>query len=112
MAQAKPILSSKREAERLRERYRAQFVLARGQAKKAVEQRIRAEGRRLISYSFRELAQLTDDFFEQHKAELLANARHVIDTWSGFAYLRCAKVETNAQQSQPCSDSTISVQIS
>jgi hypothetical protein len=49
MAQAKPILSSKREkreAERLREHHCAVIHLARYRARKAVEAHVRAQGKR------------------------------------------------------------------
>ena len=85
MAKAKPILSSKREAERLRQRHQATFILARRQAKKAVEQRLKEDGERLTTYPYRQLELLADAYFNQHKAELLANASQLIDAWPGFA---------------------------
>ena len=83
MAKAKPILSSKRELEKQRQRHQATLFIARGKAKKAIQARIRSEGHRLIEYSCRELRDLTQAYFDANKAELLANAKHVIDTWSG-----------------------------
>jgi hypothetical protein len=104
---AKRIISPKREAERLRQRHQATFILARRQAKKAVEQRLKEDGERLTTYPYRQLRLLADAYFNQHKAELLANASQVIDTWPGFAYLRCANVSSDAQkQNEPNSMSS------
>jgi hypothetical protein len=47
---------------------------ARYSAKKAVQNRIRAAGLKLREYSCKEIAALTDAYFEEHRDELLTQA--------------------------------------
>jgi hypothetical protein len=89
MAKATPILSSKREAERLCDRHRAILVLARRQAKKLVEARIKDSGVRLTTYPYAQLRALADEYFNQHRAELLAHATNLIER--GRASRICAR---------------------
>jgi hypothetical protein len=93
---ANPILSPKREVERVH-RYRAAVVtLALQKAKRVIEFQLRAKGHKLAYYSSRELRLLAEQYFDQHRPELIADAEQAIATWPGFARWRC----TNAQRAK------------
>jgi hypothetical protein len=97
---ANPILSPKRVAERVH-RYRAAVItLALQRAKRVIEFELRAKGLKVAHYSRRELLLLAEDYFNQHRAELIANAEEVIATSPDFARLRLpvAKLSRYAQR--------------
>jgi hypothetical protein len=89
MAQATRTLPPKRVLERLQRHRRAVIALAHQRAKRLVQAGIRAKGQRLSDFSAREITLLAEDYLAQHRAELVAEARHVIATWPGFARWRC-----------------------
>ncbi len=91
---ANPILSPKREVERVH-RYRAAVVtLALQKAKRVIEWKIRAQGHKLAEYSSRDLWLLAEGYFDQNRAELIAGAEEVIATWPGFARWRLPAEES------------------
>jgi hypothetical protein len=102
------------EAERLH-RYRAAVIaLALQKAKRIIEFELRAKGLKVAHYSCRELRLLAEQYFNQHRAELIANAEEVIATSPYFARLRLpgAKLNSDAQTpKQPNSMGSV-VQIS
>jgi hypothetical protein len=110
MAEATRSLSPKRALGRMRRHHHAVIVLARQRAKKSVLAQLRAQGPRPQHFSAREISLLADAEFERNRARLIANAEHSINTWPGFAYLRCAELSNNAQTARPCSDNGIAVQ--
>ena len=88
VAQATRSLSPKRAAERIRQHRAAIMVLAMQAAKRAVKALIRARGQKLAEFSACEISVLAEAELERNRAQLIAEAEHVIETWPGFAYLR------------------------
>ena len=56
-------------------------VIARRIARDAVQAEIRARGRKLNDYTFHELVELTNLFFDLSRAELVAQAQEMLDRW-------------------------------
>jgi hypothetical protein len=109
MAEATRSLSPKRALEKMQRHHHAVIVLARQSAKKSVLAQLRARGLRVAHFSAREISLLADAEFERNRERLIADAEHSIETWPGFAYLRCAELSNNAQQEDPCSKAAITV---
>jgi hypothetical protein len=94
-------------------RYRhAVIVLALQRAKKTVLAQLRAQGLKPQHFSAREISVLADAEFQRNRARFLAEAEHSIETWPGFAYLRCAELSNNAQTAKPHKSMTSGVQMS
>jgi len=50
------------------------------EAKKVVKATIRAKGQRISDFSAREITLLAEDYLAQHRAELIAEAKHIVAT--------------------------------
>jgi hypothetical protein len=111
MAEASRSLSPKRTLERMHKYRHAVIVLAMQRAKKSVLAELRAQGLKPQRFSAREISVLADAEFERNRARLLAEAEYSIETWPGFAYLRCAELSTNAQTAKPSNSTTSAVQM-
>jgi hypothetical protein len=81
-------LSPNRVAQKLREHRHAVIVLARQSAKKAIKAQLRAEGLKLSQFSAKDISIRAEAWFDAHRAELIAEAEHTINTWPGFARWR------------------------
>ena len=88
MAEANNSLSPKREAERVHRYRSAVMTLSLQRAKKAVEHELRAKGLKVAHYSCRELRLLAEQYFNQNRDALIADAEEVIATSPYFARWR------------------------
>ncbi len=86
------------------------MVLARQRAKNAVIAQLRAKGLKFGQFSAREVSELADDYFAQHRERLINDAAQVIATSPLFARWRCAEVINSVQTEDPCNYSEIPVQ--
>lgn len=86
-------LSPNRVAQKLREHRHAVRVLAMQSAKKAIKAQLRAEGLKLHQFSAKDISIRAEAWFDTHRAELIAEAEHTINTWPGFARWRLPVVE-------------------
>ena len=112
VAKASRSLSPKRLAERMQQHRQAVMVLARQSAKRTVKDHIRAQGLKLAEFTARDLNELAEAEFERNRAQLIAEAEHLIETWPGLAYLRCAELVTAAQNQSEPKSTTSALQIS
>jgi hypothetical protein len=103
-------LSPKRLAERMQQHRHAVMVLARQSAKRTAISHLRAQGLKPANFTARQITELAEVEFERNRAQLIAEAEHLIETWPGLAYLRCAELINSVQSQEPCSDKTIAVQ--
>jgi hypothetical protein len=111
MAEATRSLSPKRALEKIQRHRHAVIVLAMQSAKKSAIAQLRAQGLRVAQFSAKEIAVLAEAEFERNREQLIANAEHSIETWPGFAYLRCAELSNNAQTTAPSNSTTSTVQM-
>ena len=84
-------------------------------AKTAVKDQLRAQGLKIWHFSTKEITQLAEDYFANHREELITKATEDINTWPGFARWRlpdCANIESNAQSEKPPISTTSPLQIS
>ena len=81
-------LSPKRAAERMRQHRHAVMVLAMQSATKAIKLQLRAQGIKLSQVPPRTIRIFADAYFDVHRANLIAEAKHTIETWPGFARWR------------------------
>jgi hypothetical protein len=75
-------------------------------ARNAVKRRIQAEGLKVSQFTACEITLLAKAEFERNHAKLIADAKHDIETWPGFAAWRLpsANINNNAQsQNEPIS---------
>jgi hypothetical protein len=95
---ANAILSDRATQRMLRHRG-AVVTLALFRAKNAVKGQLHAQGIKLASVSARELHYLADDYLDQHRARLIAEAEEAIATSPYFARWRLpvAKLSSDAQ---------------
>jgi hypothetical protein len=84
---------------------RAVMILARRRAIKETKRQLAARGLKLANYSHREIvamaeAQLLADV--QHRAEIIAGAKAIVDAWHAEGYFkqRRARLNTCAQNSK------------
>jgi hypothetical protein len=77
-------LSPKRAAERMRQHRHAIMVLAMQSAKRTVKAHIRAQGLKISQFTCFQIGQLADAELERNRAQLIAEAEHIIETWPGF----------------------------
>jgi hypothetical protein len=73
-------LSPNRVAQKLREHRHAVRVLAMQSAKKAIKAQLRAEGLKLSQFSAKDISIRAEAWFDEHRAELIAEAEHTINT--------------------------------
>jgi hypothetical protein len=59
------------EAERVQRHRAAVITLSLARAKKAIERQLQAQGQKLAHYSCRELRMMAEQYFHQHRAELI-----------------------------------------
>jgi hypothetical protein len=69
------------EADREQRRRHAVIVLALQRSKRAVEAEVRAQGHKLAEYSSRDLRLLAEQYLDQHRAELMAEAKATVERW-------------------------------
>jgi hypothetical protein len=84
-------------------------------AKTAVKDQLRAQGLKVWHFSAKEITQLAEDYFANHREELITKATEDINTWPGFARWRlpnCSNIETDAQNQNPQTSTTSTVQMS
>ena len=108
-------LSPKQIQERLQRHRVAVRVRAMQIAKTAVKDQLRAQGLKVWHFSAKEITQLAEDYFANHREELITKATEDINTWPGFARWRlpdCANIETNAQSENEPKSTTSAVQMS
>ena len=86
-----------RATRRMHERRSCIITLARISATKAVKLALRARGLRPQQYRPSEITALAQDYFNQHRADLLAQAADLIERSPQFAQWRCANVSSDAQ---------------
>lgn len=87
MAEATITLSPKT-LERIRQHRTAVAVLAQREARKAVIEQLRGQGLKPSHYSRRDISVLAEAELERNRARLIAEAKHAIETWPGFARWR------------------------
>ncbi len=77
----------------------ATYVLARQAAIKATKRQLQAQGLRVAHLSRREIIAAAEAYLDQHGAELIAEAKPVVERWraEGFFGKRFANVTTPAQ---------------
>ena len=75
-------------AERLAQHRRAVIALAHQSAKRAVKRQFQAQGVKLHDLTARQITIWAEAWFNAHSAELIAEAKHNIATWPGFARWR------------------------
>ena len=80
MAQARRTLSPKRVLEKLRQHRACVLTLAHQSAVREIKRQLRAQGVRLHDVPVRELRIQAEVWFDAHRAELIAQAEHVIAT--------------------------------
>ena len=88
MAKAARSLSPKQILERLQRHRSAVRVRAMQIAKTAVKDQLRAQGLKVWHFSAKEITQLAEDYFANHREELITKATEDINTWPGFARWR------------------------
>ncbi len=95
----------------------ATMTLALQRAKKSVQAQLRAKGLKLAQFSARDIGLLAEAYLDQHRAELLAGAKAIVERWmaEGFFGKRAqrawrAKLESDARRSGHCSSNEIAVQ--
>jgi hypothetical protein len=109
MAQAARSLSPKRVLEKLRQHRACVLTLALQSAQKTIRARLRAQGVKLYDLSFRELRIQAEAYFDAHRAELIAEAEHVIATSPYFVQWRIPVFEKVAViEHSPNANTTIS----
>src|SRR5215469_14702937 len=81
-------LSPKQIQERLQRHRVAVRVRAMQIAKTAVKDQLRAQGLKIWHFSAKEITQLAEDYFANHREELITKATEDINTWPGFARWR------------------------
>ncbi len=59
----------------------ATYVLARQAAIKATKHRLQAQGLRVAHISHREIMRAADAYLDQHRAELTAAAKPIVEQW-------------------------------
>ena len=114
MAKAIRSLSPKQTLERIQRHRQAVIVLARQSAKRAIKAQLRAEGLKLSQFTAKDISIRADAWFDDHRAELIAEAEHTIATWPGFARWRlpCADVLQSGQNQNEPKSTTSTVQMS
>ena len=108
-------LSAKQVQERLQRHRSAVAVLAMQSARREVKAQIRAQGLKVAHYSAKEISILAEAHLAQHREQLTAEAEHAIATWPGFARWRlpnCSNIENSAQNQNPQTSTTSTVQMS
>jgi hypothetical protein len=93
--------SLSRDQERVRRHCSAVITLALQKAKRAIEFELRAKGLKVAHYSCRELRLMAEQYFNQHRAELIANAEEVIATSPYFARWRLPVANINSDAQTP-----------
>ena len=83
-------------------------------ARNAVKRRIQAEGLKVSQFTACEITLLAKAEFERDHAKLIADAKHDIETWPGFAAWRLpsANIESDAQTKIEPISTTSPVQMS
>ena len=84
MAEANASISP-RALERIRKHHVAVVTLAQREAKKAVQAQLRAQGLKPQHFTMREISLLAEDYFTEHRAELIAEALAVVNTSPYFS---------------------------
>jgi hypothetical protein len=51
-------------------------------ARKVVQRRLKAQGRRLPEVEYKEIMAMARDYLAQHPAELIAEAKSIVDLWA------------------------------
>lgn len=92
-----------RAAELERQQHSAAITIALQRSKRAIEAKIRARGHKVSHYSARDLRVMAEAHFEQHRAELLADARTTVEQWTAEGFFG-----KRAQRAYAASHSTIS----
>lgn len=83
-------LSPKRLAERMQQHRHAVMVLTRQSAKRTAISHLRAQGLKPANFTARQITELAEVEFERNRAQLIAEAEHLIETWPELAYLHVA----------------------
>jgi hypothetical protein len=87
-------------------------TLARLAAIKAVKSRLHCLGAKVHHMPASEIRALAEEYLEQHRAGLMAEAAELIATSPAFERWRCADIERFAQKSKARETGTSVVQIS
>jgi hypothetical protein len=104
-------LSPKRVLERLRQHRACVLTLANQAAKKEIKRQLKALGLHPREMSYRDLCLEAERWFEAHRAELIAEAEHVIATSPYFVQWRIPVFEKVAiTEHSPNANTTISGQ--
>jgi hypothetical protein len=102
-------------AERLKS---AVFTLALQRAKTAVKRQLQAKGHKVAHYSARDITMMAQAYLDQHRAELIAEAKATVECWvaEGFfgkrVQLAFAKLSSDAQTPSEPKSITSLVQMS
>src|SRR5215469_15350036 len=107
-------LSPKQIQERLQRHRVAVRVRAMQIAKTAVKDQLRAQGLKVWHFSAKEIMQLAEDYFANHREELITKATEDINTWPGFARWRLPKevfVKSQQIEHSPKADSAVAGEI-
>ena len=108
-------LSPNRIVQKLREHRQCVIVLARQSARKAIKAQLRAEGLKLSQFSAKDISIRADAYFDVHRERLIAEAEQIVATSPYFARWRlpdCSNIENSAQNQNPQTSTTSTVQMS
>ena len=108
-------LSPKRTLEKIRQHRQCVIVLAHQSARKAIKAQLRAEGLKLSQFSAKNISIRAEAWFDVHRERLIAEAEQIIATSPYFARWRlpdCANIENSAQNQNPQTSTTSTVQMS
>ena len=107
-------LSQRQITQRLLKHRAAVATRAMQRARNAVKSRIQAEGLKVSQFTACEITLLAKAKFERDHAKLIADAKHDIETWPGFAAWRLpsANIESDAQTKIEPISTTSPVQMS
>ena len=120
MAKASTILTSNREAERLRQLQTAAVTLALYRAKQIVKDALRRQGKKVSLVPSCEITQLAKVYLAQHRDRLIPDARATVECWiaegvfgkrAQRGWLR-ANLENSVQTQNPQTSMASAVQIS
>ncbi len=75
-----------------------------------MQAQLRAKGEKPQLYSMREITLLAEDYFAQHREQIIKKAAEDVATFPEFARRRCAQLSNSAQTEEACNYSQIPVQ--
>jgi hypothetical protein len=102
----------------MRQHRHAVIVLALQRLRRRLRQKIRAQGYKLPEYSARDLRLLVEQYFDQHRDELIAEATATVEHWTAEGKFGkqaqrdwFAKVSSDAQKEKAQKSITSAVQM-